>query len=395
MTKQVLRPLAAAVMLATWAGSAHAGPMDTISIDGYFSLEYEHNVAGDKVNRTGKQMGDSNGSFDTDGLDLVINAQPDPRLRLSADITFEHGAATEDGQGNVAIEYAFAEYTVADALRLRAGKMFIHFGIYNDFHTAKPAFLSVKEPYSVGKTDKVGNDLRFYPRWGSGLGLLGDLHVGGMDAEYAVQLTNGDIYTFDDANGGLPDANPYEDDENEPKALSGRFRISPNENLRLGLSFYADKAPSFGTYCSAVLVPDCPAVTAPMTGSYEVQSLGLEMEWHTRWSSLLQAEYVQGNTTFTDDAGVGSFDVDRTGWYLMWSRPIAERMTGYLRYEGYEPDDSTSNDEMSIGVVGINWNVAKGMHLKLELDQYNSENANAKLKGGEYTELKAAFAVGF
>jgi len=395
MFRPFMRPLAASVLLAAWAGTAHAGPMDSVTIDGYFSLEYEKNVAGDEFNRTGKDMGDLNGSFDTDGLDLVINAQLDPRVRLSTDITFEHGAATEDGQGNVAVEYAFAEYTAADWLRVRAGKMFIHFGIYNDHHTAKPAFLSVKEPYSVGRTDKMGDDLRFYPRWGSGLGLLGDFRLAGMDAEYAVQITNGDIYTFDDANGGLPDANPYEDDLNESKAVNGRLRLWPTEDLRLGLSFYTDDAGSFGAYCSAVLAPDCPAVTAPMTGSYETTSLGLEMEWALGGGNTLQAEFVQGNSAFTDDAGAGDFDNDRTGWYLMWSRPVSEHVTGYLRYEDFDPSDVATNDLMHIGVAGINWQVGKGAHLKLELDHYNSENANPELKGGAYTELKAAFALGF
>lgn len=395
MKKPIWRPLAVSVLSLAWAGAVQAGPMDTISIDGYFSLEYEHNVAGDKTNRTGKKMGDPNGSFDTDGLDLVINAQPDPRVRLSTDVTFEHGAATEEGLGNVAVEYAFGEYTVADWLRVRAGKMFTHFGIYNDYHTAKPAFLSVKEPYAVGKTDKVGNDLRFYPRWGSGIGFLGDFRLSGMDAEYALQITNGDVYTFDDAKGGLQDVNPYEDDGSESKALNGRFRISPGDDLRLGVSFYIDEASAFGSYCAAVLAPDCPAVTAPMTGTYAVESFGVEAEWRAPWKSLVQAEYVQGNTQFVDDAAAGDFDIDRVGWYLMWSRPVSDRVTGYLRYESFEPDDVKADDEMSIGVAGVNWNVAKGMYLKFEFDQYNSANANSKLKGGEYTELKAAFAVGF
>ncbi len=387
MTTSMRQPLAA--LLAAWAGAAYAGPLDTISIDGYFSLEFEQNVVGEN------KKGDPNGSFDVDALDLVINAQPDPRLRLSADVTFEHGAATEDGQGNVAVEYAFAEYTVSDALRIRAGKMFTNFGIYNDFHTAKPAFLSVKEPYATGKIDKLGSDVRFYPRWGAGLGAVGDFHLSGMDADYVLQVTNGDVYTFDDANGGLQDVNPYEEDQNKQKAINGRFRLSPTDNLRVGVSFYADTASSFGSYCSDSPLPSCPSTTAPMTGDFDVQSAGLEMEWRTVWSSLLQAEYVQGNMTFTDDAVVGSFDIDRNGWYVMWSRPLLTNVTSYLRYESHDPDEDTSEDEASIGVAGINWNVVKNMYLKMELDRYNSGNANADIKGHGYTELKAAFAVGF
>ncbi|NQY67920.1 MAG: hypothetical protein HRT72_09400 [Flavobacteriales bacterium] len=51
-------------------------------------------------------------------------------MRVTADLTWEHGTVTEDGLCNAAVEYAFPEYTIKEWLRFRAGKMFIPFGIY-------------------------------------------------------------------------------------------------------------------------------------------------------------------------------------------------------------------------------------------------------------------------
>jgi hypothetical protein len=145
--------------------AAAAQISDIVHVNGYSSFEFEKQL-GDK----GK--GDPNASFDADLFDLVLNFTPVPRLRVAADLTWEHGPATEDGRGNVAAEYAFAEFAAKDWLKLRAGKMFTAYGIYNEIHTAKPVFLTVKEPLSTNKNDKFGSELRFYPRWQTGLAVL-------------------------------------------------------------------------------------------------------------------------------------------------------------------------------------------------------------------------------
>ncbi|MBN1782996.1 hypothetical protein JW948_17815 [bacterium] len=118
---------------------------ENIRINGYSGFEFEK-MFGDE----GK--GDPNGSFDSDLFDLVFNVTTADYLRIAADITWEHGAATEDGRGNAAVEYVFCEYLVRDWLKFRAGKMFTPFGIYNEIHTAKPVILTVNEPLSTKKT---------------------------------------------------------------------------------------------------------------------------------------------------------------------------------------------------------------------------------------------------
>jgi hypothetical protein len=123
---------------------------EKLSINGYSSFEFEYQTHEDgKGKKEGK--GDQNASFDADMIDIVFNFRPVQDLRIAVDLTWEHGAASEDGRGNVAFEYAYPEWTATDWLKIRAGKMFTHFGIYNEIHTAKPTFYEVKEPTSTNK----------------------------------------------------------------------------------------------------------------------------------------------------------------------------------------------------------------------------------------------------
>ena len=121
-------------------------------------------------NKKGEGGGDPNGSFDADGFDLGLNFHVSDKVRAATDLTWEHGAATEDNRGNVAVEYAFVEYTVSDLVKVRFGKMFTPFGVYNQIHTAKPTFLSRQGAGATNKPERiVVNAARFFPRWGSGI----------------------------------------------------------------------------------------------------------------------------------------------------------------------------------------------------------------------------------
>src|SRR5262245_15218105 len=106
------RGLAAALLVcASVAGEAAAQDFfDRIRINGYTSFEFEK-----QLSKQGN--GDKNGSFDADGFDLVLNIHASERVRAALDMALEHGVATEDGRGNVAMEYGFVEFTVSDAAK--------------------------------------------------------------------------------------------------------------------------------------------------------------------------------------------------------------------------------------------------------------------------------------
>jgi hypothetical protein len=359
MRALMLSCLAASLcLLATRPLRAQAN--DLVRINGYTSVEFEK-MLGDEG------RGDANGSFDADGFDLVLNFTPSHRLRVAADLTWEHGPATEDGRGNVAVEYAFPEYYASDLLKVRAGKMFTHFGIYNEIHTAKPAFLTVKEPLSTNKNEKFGSDLRFYPRWTNGVALLGTGKLGRGDFDYVVQVGNGE----------QSDSNPFEEDDNGAKAFGGRFQFMPRLGITAGVSFYTDRLAEVG---------DLEDLAG---GPARLVSYGGHAFWSRRGLGL-EAEYVRGYVDPDEGARVTRHALTAMAFYR-----IQDRVTPYLRYEWLDPDLARPDDRAWQYVYGVNVRLTQGLFVKAELDTVRSGQANRRFEGVGYTEFKSSFAAGF
>src|SRR5580765_1896442 len=107
------RLLTAVLAFSVFGPLAQAQEMaDRIVINGYTNFEFEK-----QISKEGK--GDKNGSFDADQIDLVFNVTVSERVRVSIDLSWEHGTATELDQGNQALEYGFVEYALSDKLKLR------------------------------------------------------------------------------------------------------------------------------------------------------------------------------------------------------------------------------------------------------------------------------------
>lgn len=337
-----------------------AAPLANIQINGYYSFEYEKCIDGDAGC-------DKNGSFDLDLFDLVMNFNLSDKLRIATDITWEHGTATEDGRGNAAVEYAFAEYSFSNAVKFRAGKMFTHFGIYNEIHTAKPATLTVKEPIATNKNDKLGSDVRFYPRWNTGIAFLGDFDLAGSEADYIVQISNGE----DEQN------NPFEEDSNSFKALGARIRYQVSENLDIGFSYYHDEE----NHYDGVGTKD---------GTTNITSFSGQMEYESDDGLGFELEYVNGKIN-----DYLSTDIKRYAFSLMIFYRMKETITPYYRYEFLDPNTSISNDNGELHILGINLLVDENMYLKFEVDRTQTDSANAKYSGSDFTEFKASISIGF
>lgn len=353
------RGFAAALLLLAAAGPASAQEdfFDRIRINGYTSFEFEKQLEAKAGGR-----GDPNGSFDADGFDLVLNIHATDRVRAALDLAMEHGVATEDGRGNIAMEYGFVEYVVSDLVKLRFGKMFTPFGIFNEIHTAKPAFLTVKEAAPLNKPDRVlPGAFRLYPRWGAGIGLHGDGVVGQKNFNYDVLLANGDQET----------TNPFEEDDNSSKSVTLRVRFEPSDDLRVGYSFYLDK------------------FNDDKLG--KLASSGVEIEW-TRGELRLQAEAALGVLTPRTAP-----QVKQVGWYLQPSYRFQNGLTPYLRLDVVNLDTAKPDDSGMILILGVNYELAKQVNVKLENNYFRGGKATglAKFPGRDYNEIKAAFVLGF
>lgn len=347
------------VVAALAAAPAQAQLGDRIKINGYGSLEFEK-----QVGEAGK--GDPNGSFDSDGFDFVLNVLPSDRVRVAVDLTWEHGAATEDGRGNVAVEYAFVEFVASDWLKLRGGKMFVPFGLYNEIHTAKPLFLSVKEPYATDKTDKLGSPIRFFPRWGSGLSLLGAGLVFGRDLDYVVQVSNGESVFV----------NPFEEDDNTAKAVAARVRYHVLPSLALGASLYHDR------------FTEPTEEGEPGDGRGTLASYGVTLSWDGKPAGA-ELAYLSGSIDPSTDGRLSRSGLEAMAWANLG------RFRPYLRYEWHDPNRDRADDVATLLIGGLNLRIEGSLFLKAELDRFTSEPGNPKLKGADFTEFKASLAYGF
>jgi hypothetical protein len=332
---------------------------DQLQINGYASIEFERALEGD--------AGDQSGSFDMDLFDLVFNFRPTERLRVAADVTWEHGPATEEDYGNVALEYGFAEYRVSNGLTLRAGKVFVPFGIYNEIHTAKPAQLTVKEPLSTNKNHKFGSDARFYPRWAVGVAAMGQTQIGSSPVDYVLLMSNGES----------EELNPFDEDDNTAKAYTGRVRLHPSPGLSFGASFHYDRLTEFD------------AAGDDTGGRTSLFSYGAQMQWRTGPVGL-ELEGVAGSVNPSSGT-----DVSRWGFSAMTHKTVSQRFTPYIRLEVLDPNTDIDDDMATMWIPGINIQVDRGLFLKAEVQFITSGINNQRFGGLSSTELATSISVGF
>ena len=349
-------PTLAVLLLGLLPNAARAQEMaDRIAINGYTNFEFEK-----QISKQGN--GDKNGSFDADQIDLVFNVTVSERVRVAIDLSWEHGTATEVEQGNQALEYGFVEYALSDKFKLRFGKMHTPFGVFNEIHTAKPAFLSVKEAPSLNKNSRiVGGGFLMYPRWGAGIGIHGDAVIKDMDLTYDVLVANGDDTVV----------NPFELDENSSKSVTARVRLDVTDNLRLGYSYYHDRLAS--------------------TTSKSIQSHGFEAELaHDRFRILAEV----GVSTLTSLTGTTQREI---GWYIQPSFHLKHGITPYLRLDNFNPDRSLADVSGRDFLVGVNVELSKNFQFKIEDNDFRggSKSTLAQFPGRGYHELKSALVLGF
>jgi hypothetical protein len=345
------------LILVLGVSKSYSIEFEDVRMNGYFSFEYE-----DQFNKDGN--GDKNGSFDLDLIDLLFDFQPNDKVRVSLDVTWEHGAVTEDDKGNVAIEHAFTEYAFKDTVKFQAGKFLVPFGYFNEVHTAKPSFLSIKEAAATNKPERiVSNAFRFYPRWATGIQLVGEVPLKtGLDLDYNLLMANGNDASDDPQ---------HEEDENGNKAFGARTRIHYDSKYEIGLSYWDDES--------------------------TIDSITSHGVFGNMYFGSLQFvfEYTQGEK----EVKATKVKTKQTGYFLQASYLIeAWNLTPYTRYEFIDPDDDTSKDTGTNTIIGINFEPEEGFILKLE-DNFIQGEENAQglkdLPGKSYHEIKAAVVVGF
>lgn len=323
--------------------------------------------------------GDPRGSFDMDVAELVVMARRGA-LRGSIALDLEHGSDTERGFGTVDLGFGFLEYALSNAIRLRAGKILNPFGFYNEFHTVKSEYPTVKEASSTLKPFRLSADgFRYAPKWEVGLSALGTVSLGDGAVDYVVTVANGENIALGAGQPDAYDTNPYDVDNNVNKSVTARVRYSPVDGVSAGASFYR-----------AGLTEE---VTPGVSQDGSLLSFGAFAHYNGgNWAVL--AEVNHGRLEPTS----GGAAVTELGWVASVGYRIDERWMPFGQLERIATERGGAEDWGVAGVVGLNLTLADGLLIKLEYDQFRGSAGNARLgvlphRG--YGELKGALVGAF
>lgn len=364
------------LILALAAGPAVARAEESsagleLDLHAYVSLEAN-------AQTTAEGRGDPNGSLDVDVAELLVTARRGA-LRGSIALDVEHGADTERGLGTVNLGFGFIEYSFADAVRLRAGKLLNPFGFYNEIHTVKSGYPSVKEASSTLKPYRLSrNGFRYAPKWEAGVAALGSFRVADASIDYVVSVANGENVIAGAGNPDTYDSNPYDQDNNVDKSVTGRMRYSPIDDLTVGASFYR---------------AGLTEVVADVAQNGDLLSYGAFVHF-TRGNWLLLGELNHGRLEPT--AGGGA--VTELGWVTTAGYRFAERWMPFVQLERLTTRRTGASDWGMAGVVGVNLSLVEGLLIKLEYDHFMGSAGNALLgvlPHRAYGEIKGGLVAAF
>jgi hypothetical protein len=111
-----------------------------VSIGGYGEMMYENYDA----TRDDGEPSEARDRIDLLRAVLYFGYKFDDRIVFNSEIEYEH-ATTDDGKGEVAVEFAYLDFLLDDAANVRAGLVLVPVGIVNQIHEP-PTYLGVKRP---------------------------------------------------------------------------------------------------------------------------------------------------------------------------------------------------------------------------------------------------------
>jgi len=264
--------------------------------------------------------GTHGGSYDNADLALNLAATPVERLRLEGQLAVD----VERGVQTASIDYAFAEWRISDAARLRVGRLKHPFGIYTEIYdvgTLRPFFELPQAVYGP-----IGTLAEAY----NGVGLAGFRKLGKWSVSYDVYAGELDL-PYTDFNEKI--ATSADDKLDVKNVLGGRAVVeTPVDGLSFGASTY--------------------------TGSIQHlvhKAAGAQVEYLTDRVSL-RGEWIANRTgTFAEHAG-----------YAEGAWRFTTHWQGAMRYDGLqEASDRTAAGRHNETTLGFNYWFTRRFVVKL------------------------------
>lgn len=186
---------------------------------------------------------DSKNGFDQTRFIPFIYSDVSDRVKVAAEMEFEHGGISGETKGEVKLEFATVDFLITDWLNWRGGLVLSPLGKFNLVHDSPLQDL----------TDRPMVDQFIIPTTLTdvGMGFFGSMYPSEMSKlDYEIYVTNGVFHGLDadgtshfEANNGIRETRsdePY-DDYNQSPAVVGRVNFSPFIGFELGSSVHTSR----------------------------------------------------------------------------------------------------------------------------------------------------------
>lgn len=306
--------------------------------------------------------------FDQKRMNVIGEFFPDEKLRILTDVEYEGGidmtANDPTARGTIKLTRGWVEYTVMPELKIRAGKMLTHFGLYNLTHDASASYFPIDPPiiYNVIKLFKDLPAQRLYSKYQLGVEAFGtvDLNSSGSQLEYSLGIGNG--------RGSLNDGT----DVNNNKSISARciFRPSSLQGFQVGGSFYVDR-----NFTGLGGIENDLEYTSGLDVQYENSSFQLQVE------GIVSNFKISENTSQSAAAG-----------YIQLAYSLFDDLVPFANYSLVLGNLKDSEKKFTRVNLGINFGVTPNLFLKSEVQFHNAEEG---FEGDSFQVFKISAAFAF
>jgi len=192
-----------------------------VALGGYMDHEFEYNEGGGNT-------------FDQHRFIPFIYGEVSDRVRVTAEIEFEHGGLVSGGKdddtdGEIKLEFAVMDFSFSEGFNLRGGVILSPLGAFNIQHDSPLNDLTERPTMNVRLMPSTLSE--------SGMGFFGTFFPSEMSvASYEVYVVNG----FNESvisSGKLrirDGRGSSKQDNNKRKAIVGRLGYSPRLGINLG-----------------------------------------------------------------------------------------------------------------------------------------------------------------
>ena len=307
-------------------------------------------------NRVIPENGEKTSEIDFHRMVIYLGKQYDDKLSFHSELEIEHSIAGEGKPGEVALEQAYVDYQLADALGVRAGIVLVPMGIINQVHEP-PTFHGVERPNvdkviipSTWREGGAGIYGRLIPSLRYELYVLSGLDPTGFSAKSGVR--GGRLKVGEARTDGL--------------AIAGRIEYQHGGASVFGLSGYLSQA---GKNSPEVQSADLDVGVIGVSADARMSLHGVEARAVFALFGIGDSDELNA---LLDEDGEPLSDVGSTtfGFYaeaaydVLSRRPTAQQLLPFARVEYYQTHPDIDVRKVTDLVFGLTYRPARQVSFK-------------------------------